>query len=44
MAGAVVAGGVADRIGRRSTLFAAGMIFLVGAVVSALTPNETRSL
>lgn len=40
MAGAVVAGGVADRIGRRSTLLAAGLIFLVGAIVSALTPNE----
>ena len=37
----MVAGSVADRIGRRSTLLAAGLIFLVGAIVSALTPNET---
>ena len=41
MAGAAVAGGVADRIGRRRTLLAAGLIFLAGAIVSALTPNET---
>lgn len=40
MAGAAVAGGVADRIGRRWTLLAAGLIFLAGAIVSALTPNE----
>ncbi|MBV8531772.1 MAG: sugar porter family MFS transporter [Candidatus Eremiobacteraeota bacterium] len=40
MAGALVAGGVADRIGRRGTLLAAGLVFLVGALVSALTPNE----
>jgi len=41
MLGAVLAGGVADRIGRRRTLLAAGMVFLVGALVSAFTPNET---
>ncbi len=41
MAGAVVAGGAADRIGRRTTLMAAGVTFFVGAIVSALTPNET---
>ncbi len=41
MAGAAVAGGVADRIGRRSTLLVAGLIFFAGAIVSALTPNET---
>jgi MFS transporter, SP family, galactose:H+ symporter len=40
MLGAGTAGAVADRIGRRLTLLAAGVIFLVGAVVSALTPNE----
>jgi sugar porter (SP) family MFS transporter len=41
MLGAVVSGSVADRIGRRSTLLAAGFTFLAGALVSALTPNET---
>jgi SP family galactose:H+ symporter-like MFS transporter len=40
IAGSAVAGAVADRIGRRGTLFAAGVIFLVGAIVSALAPNE----
>jgi MFS transporter, SP family, galactose:H+ symporter len=40
MAGALVAGGVADRIGRRATLLWAGVVFFVGALVSALTPNE----
>jgi SP family galactose:H+ symporter-like MFS transporter len=41
MAGALSAGWFADRIGRRWTLFVAGMIFIVGAIVSALTPDET---
>jgi len=41
MLGAVLSGGIADRIGRRLTLLAAGVIFFVGAIVSALTPNET---
>jgi MFS transporter, SP family, galactose:H+ symporter len=41
MAGSVVAGGLADRIGRRRTLLAAGLIFLFGSIISALTPNET---
>lgn len=40
MAGSIVAGSVADRIGRRSTLLGAGLVFLLGAVVSALAPNE----
>lgn len=40
MLGALLAGGVADRIGRRSTLLAAGIVFLVGALVSAFAPNE----
>jgi MFS transporter, SP family, galactose:H+ symporter len=44
MVGAVVAGGVADRIGRRWTLLVAGLIFFVGALVSALTPNEALLL
>jgi SP family galactose:H+ symporter-like MFS transporter len=41
MAGAIVAGGVADGIGRRHTLLAAGVIFFAGALVSALAPNES---
>lgn len=41
MAGAVISGGVADRIGRRSTLLLAGLVFLVGSILSAITPNET---
>ena len=40
MLGALLAGSVADRIGRRSTLLAAGTVFLVGALVSAFTPSE----
>jgi sugar porter (SP) family MFS transporter len=40
MLGAVLAGGIADRIGRRRTLLAAGIVFLVGALISAFTPNE----
>ena len=41
IAGAAVAGSLADRIGRRWTLFTAGVVFIAGAVVSALTPDET---
>ncbi len=44
IAGAAVAGGLADRIGRRWTLFAAGVIFFFGAIVSALAPNENSLL
>ncbi|HZY99745.1 MAG TPA: sugar porter family MFS transporter [Candidatus Baltobacteraceae bacterium] len=40
MGGALASGWLADRIGRRWTLFAAGIVFIVGAVVSALTPDE----
>ncbi len=40
MAGAVVAGGIADRIGRRLTLLIAGVVFFAGAIVSALAPDE----
>ncbi|MGB6522243.1 MAG: sugar porter family MFS transporter, partial [Candidatus Cybelea sp.] len=32
---------VADRVGRRPTLFGAGVIFLLGALISALTPSES---
>jgi MFS transporter, SP family, galactose:H+ symporter len=39
--GSAVAGSVADRIGRRPTLFWAGVVFLFGALISALTPNDT---
>jgi sugar porter (SP) family MFS transporter len=40
IAGSAVAGTVADRIGRRWTLLAAGVIFFAGALLSAFTPNE----
>ncbi|HEX3370608.1 MAG TPA: sugar porter family MFS transporter, partial [Candidatus Cybelea sp.] len=40
IAGSAVAGTVADRIGRRPTLFVAGLVFLLGAVISALAPSE----
>jgi sugar porter (SP) family MFS transporter len=40
MGGAIVAGSVADRIGRRATLLGAGLVFLAGALVSAFAPNE----
>src|SRR5579883_1084385 len=40
MLGALVAGSVADRVGRRATLLIAGVIFLAGAAVSALAPTE----
>ena len=41
IAGSAVAGTIADTIGRRLTLLAAGVIFLIGALASAFTPNET---
>ena len=44
MLGAATAGAVADRIGRRPTLLVAGVVFLAGALVSALTPTETLLL
>jgi sugar porter (SP) family MFS transporter len=40
IAGAAGAGSVADTIGRRLTLLVAGVIFLIGALASAFTPNE----
>jgi sugar porter (SP) family MFS transporter len=40
MGGALVAGWLADRIGRRWTLFVAGVVFIAGALVSAFTPGE----
>jgi SP family galactose:H+ symporter-like MFS transporter len=39
--GAAVTGTIADAIGRRLTLLAAGLVFLVGAIVSAAAPDET---
>jgi MFS transporter, SP family, galactose:H+ symporter len=39
--GAAISGSIADRIGRRWTLFWAGIIFIVGAFVSALAPSES---
>jgi MFS transporter, SP family, galactose:H+ symporter len=39
--GAGVTGAIADRIGRRWTLFAAGIVFVAGALVSALAPDES---
>src|SRR6516164_5984154 len=44
IAGSAVAGPIADRIGRRWTLFVAGVIFCVGGIVSALAPNEETLL
>jgi MFS transporter, SP family, galactose:H+ symporter len=38
--GAATAGALADYIGRRWTLLSAGIVFLIGAIISALTPNE----
>ena len=40
IAGSAVAGTIADAIGRRLTLFTAGIIFLAGALASAFTPDE----
>ena len=42
--GSAVAGTIADRFGRRPTLFTAGVVFLGGALVSALAPSETSLL
>jgi MFS transporter, SP family, galactose:H+ symporter len=38
--GSAVSGSVADRIGRRPTLFGAGVIFLLGALLSAFAGTE----
>jgi MFS transporter, SP family, galactose:H+ symporter len=40
MAGALTAGGIADRAGRRRTLLIAGVVFLIGALGSAFAANE----
>jgi sugar porter (SP) family MFS transporter len=39
MAGALIGGAVADRIGRRATLVWASIIFIVGSLVAPLSPN-----
>jgi sugar porter (SP) family MFS transporter len=39
--GALVAGGTADRIGRRWTAVAAGILFAVGAVIEAAAPGAS---
>jgi sugar porter (SP) family MFS transporter len=39
MAGALVGGAVADRIGRRATLVWAGAIFIAGSVLAPLSPD-----
>ncbi len=39
MIGALVGGTVADRIGRRKTLIAGAILFIVGSVIAPLSPN-----
>jgi len=41
MLGALLAGGAADRYGRRPTLLAAGIVFAIGAIGSAFAPAVT---
>jgi MFS transporter, SP family, galactose:H+ symporter len=38
-AGAAVAGGLSDRFGRRSVILVTGLVFIVGALTSALAPT-----
>ena len=42
--GSISAGYLADRIGRRTSLLVAGVIFGAGAIGSAFSPNEIVSL
>ena len=39
MIGALAGGSIADRIGRRTTLIYAGVIFILGSVLAPLSPN-----
>ena len=39
MAGALVAGGLADRLGRRRTIVIAAVLFVVGALAESLAPG-----
>ena len=41
MAGALVAGGLADRLGRRMTILLASILFIAGALVEAFAPGPT---
>jgi SP family galactose:H+ symporter-like MFS transporter len=41
MAGALVAGWMADRLGRRLTIVAAAVLFTAGALIEALAPDAT---
>lgn len=41
LVGALIAGALCDRIGRRPTVIAAGVLFIAGALVEAFTPNIT---
>jgi len=40
MVGALVAGGLADRLGRRATILLASVLFTIGAMVEALAPGS----
>jgi len=40
MAGALVAGGMADRLGRRTTILLASVLFTAGALIEALAPGS----
>ena len=41
MVGALLAGGMADRLGRRFTLILSAGIFVVGALLESLAPSTT---
>jgi sugar porter (SP) family MFS transporter len=41
LVGALVAGSVADRIGRRAAVLVAAVLFVAGAVIEAASPNPT---
>lgn len=41
LVGALIAGTLADRIGRRPAVIVAGLLFIVGALIEAFTPNIT---
>ena len=40
MAGALVGGGLADRLGRRSTILVAAVLFVIGALMESLAPGS----
>lgn len=41
LAGALVAGAMADKLGRRVTILLAAVLFTIGAVLEAISPNTT---